>query len=169
MKPYSELTKEEKLRFGYPELPTATPLERPLQQFLKWEQDNVDYWIASEAFVVHPEKRYAGQLDAIYMSKSGRLCLCDFKFSSHISEDYSLQCAGYCAPFELYGIKFDDRVVIRLPKTLYKDEWNNVKYEYKKIPNDIEIKVLDSNYEADRDVFFHCLPVKQWVNQFTKY
>ena len=73
-------------------------LERPIKQFLEWEKENIDSWIASEAFVVYPEKRYAGQLDAIGVLKTGELCIIDFKFASNISEDYYLQTAGYAAP-----------------------------------------------------------------------
>lgn len=149
-----------------PILPISTPLERPIKQFLEWESKEVDYWIASEALVCNLEKAYAGQLDAIYMSKSGELTLADFKFASNISEDYYLQCAGYQACFEKYGIKFDKRVIIRLPKTLEKEDWVNFKYV--KVPNNIEVKVVPTNYEADRDVFYACLPVKAWINYIEK-
>jgi len=146
-------------------LPMPTEeLKRPLEQFLDWERKNVDYWIASEAFVVNPEKRYAGQLDAIYMSKDGKLCLADFKFASHISEDYWLQTAGYAACFESYGITFDNRVIIRLPKTLEKDEWDTRTFQYYKVPNDIEVHIVPTNYEGDKIAFFHALPLKQWIN-----
>ncbi len=151
-----------------PLVPTAE-LERPITQFLEWEKENVDYWIASEALVVYPEKRYAGQLDAIYISKSGRLCLADFKFASHLSEDYVLQEIGYGACFEQYGIKFDDYIIIRLPKTLQREEWNEKEFKYEMKPNDIEVKKLDVNYEQTRDTFFACLIVKAWINYITKH
>ena len=151
-----------------PVVPIGTPLERPINQFLEWEAKEVDYWIASEALVVNPEKRYAGQLDAIYMSKSGKLCLADFKFASHISEDYYLQTAGYAACFESYGINFDNRVIIRLPKTLQTDEWNAKEYKYYKVPNNIEVESVPTPYIGDRDAFFSALPLKQWINYVTK-
>ena len=150
-----------------PSVPQGT-LERPLTQFLAWESENVDYWILSEAIVAYPEKKYCGTLDGLAMLKNGHLALIDFKFASHISEDYFLQCAGYQATFEPYGIKIDNRVIIRLPKTLEREEYDEKTHKYKMVANDLEVKVLNGSYEFDRDVFFHALPLKQWCNQFLK-
>lgn len=151
-----------------PPIPVGTPLERPINQFLEWESKNVDYWIASEKFVVNPERRYAGQLDAICVLKTGELCLVDFKFSSNISFDYWLQEAGYAACFEPYGIFFDKRLIIRLPKTLEREEWQAKEWKYKMIPNNIEVFTVPTKYEADRDAFFAALPLKQWINHIEK-
>ena len=148
-----------------PEMPKGN-LDRPITQFLEWEDNNVDYWILSEAIVAYPEKKYCGTLDAMAMLKNGHLAIIDFKFASHISEDYFLQCAGYQATFEPYGIKIDNRVIIRLPKTLEREEYDTVAHKYKMVTNDLEVKVLNGSYENDRDVFFNALPVKQWCNQF---
>lgn len=143
-------------------------LKRPLEQFLVWETENVAYWLLFEARVAYPEKGYAGTMDSLAMMKNGRLAILDFKFASHISEDYYLQTAGYQACFEPYEIKIDDRIIIRLPKTLEIEEWDENTHKYNKIPNNIEVKIVPTVYEFDRDVFFACLPVKQWINQFTK-
>ena len=150
------------------DIPINSPLTRPIVQFLEWEAKEVDYWIASEALIVNPNKRYAGQLDAIYMSKDGKLCLADFKFASHISEDYYLQTGGYSASFEQYGIVFDKRVIIRLPKTLEREEWNEKLYKYEMKPNDIEVHIVPTIYESDRDAFYAALIVKGWINSVTK-
>ena len=154
-----------------PKIPEGL-LERPLKQFLEWEEKNVDYWILSEAQVAYlPEKGqlaypgYAGTMDGLAMVK-GKLAVIDFKFASHISEDYYLQTAGYQAPFEKYGIKIDQRIIIRLPKTLLKEEWDKKEFKYKMVDNNIEVEIVKTNYEFDRDIFFHCLPVKKWINQF---
>jgi len=146
-----------------PKIPEGN-LARPLKQFVSWAEKEVDYWILSEAMVAYPEKGYAGQLDGLAMMKTGRLALIDFKFASKISEDYILQCAGYQACFDPYGIKIDDRIIVRLPKTLEIDQWDKKKRAYFKVENKIEVKILDTNYETDRDVFLHCLPLKQWIN-----
>lgn len=167
MRKYNELTKEEIEKYEYPLIPIGEPLERPIRQFLEWEAKEIDFWIANEALVIYPEKKYAGQLDAIAMTKTG-LALVDFKFSSHIGEDYFLQTAGYAATFEPYGIKFDRRIIIRLPKTLETEEWNEKTHQYKKIPNNIEAKDVPTNYEVDREAFFHALPLKSWINYVTK-
>lgn len=148
------------------ELPNISTglLERPIKQFLEWESQEVDYWIASEALVTRLDKRYAGQLDAIYMSKKGELSLCDFKFASNISEEYYLQTGGYAATFEPYEIIFDKRVIIRLPKTLEKEEWDTKEFKYKMILNNVEIKVVPTPYVGDREAFFAALVVKGWIN-----
>lgn len=148
-----------------PLVPDGT-LTRPIGQFLAWAEDNVDYWIVSEARVAYPEKGYAGTLDAIAVMKKGKLAILDFKFASHISEDYYLQTAGYQATFEPYGIKFDERIILRLPKTLEREEFDQVKHKYFMVPNDLEVKVVPTKYEEDRDVFLAMLPVKKWINQF---
>ena len=146
-----------------PKIPEGT-LERPLKQFVEWEEANVRYWILSEARVAYPEKGYAGTLDGLAMMKTGRLSLADFKFSNHMSEDYLLQTAGYQSCFEPYDIEIKDRIIIRLPKTLMIDEWDKKTRTYSKVENKIEVKIVDTDYEMDRDVFLACLPVKKWVN-----
>lgn len=150
-----------------PDIPKGT-LFRPLFQFVEWEQKNVDYWILSEAMIAYPEKGYAGTLDGLAMMKTGRLAIIDFKFASHLSEDYYLQTAGYQATFEPYEIKIDDRIIIRLPKTLEREEWNDKEKKYEMVENTLEVETVKTNYEMDRDTFFHALPVKRWCNQFIK-
>ena len=150
-----------------PKIPEGT-LERPLTQFVAWAEKEVDYWIASEARVAYPEKGYAGTLDALAMMKTGKLAVIDFKFASHISEDYFLQTAGYQATFEPYEIKFDERIIVRLPKTLEREEYDKITHKYSMIPNDLEVKVVDTEYKLDRDAFFAALVVKRWINAVTK-
>ena len=139
-------------------------LKRPIEQFIEWEQANVSYWILSEARVAFPEKEYAGTMDAMAMMKTDRLAVVDFKFASHISEDYYLQTAGYQHTFDPYEIPIQDRIIVRLPKTLEIDEWDKKEKKYKKVENKIEVKIVDTPYDFDRDVFLHMLPVKKWIN-----
>ncbi len=146
-----------------PPVPEGT-LKRPVEQFIEWETANVDYWIVSEVRVAYPDKGYAGTLDAIAMLKDGRLALMDFKFASHISEDYTLQMSGYQATFEPYGIKFDDRLIVRLPKTLEREEYNIEEHKYYMKSNDLEVHRIETQYESDRDAFFAALIVKKWIN-----
>lgn len=139
-------------------------LKRPLEQFVKWATENVDYWILSEARVADPEKGFAGTLDGLAMMKNGRLAIVDFKFASHISPDYWLQTAGYQETFEMYGIEIQDRIIVRLPKTLEMDVYDKVTHTYSKQENTIEVQIVKSPYELDRDTFLACLPVKKWIN-----
>ncbi len=150
-----------------PSIPTDA-LKRPIEQFIAWEQENVDYWIVSEARVARPDKGYAGTLDAVAMMKTGKLALLDFKFASHISEDYYLQTSGYQATFEPYDIHFDERIIVRLPKTLEREEYDQTTHKYSMVPNDLEVVKVPTNYEEDREAFYHALPLKRWINQFKK-
>lgn len=152
------------------ELPDVPPgeWEWPLNHFVEWERKNVAYWIVSEALVCFPERKYGGTLDAIAVLKDGKLVVVDFKFATHISQDYYLQTAGYAATFEKYGILFNGRLIIRLPKTEMKEEYNEETFEYTMVPNNFEAILVPTNYEFDRDIFFHALWVKKWTNQFLK-
>lgn len=150
-----------------PEIPKGN-LERPLKQFIEWEEKNIEKWILSEARVAYPEKGFAGTLDGLAFMKTEKLAIIDFKFASHISEDYYLQTAGYQSTFEPYDIKIDERIIIRLPKTLMIEEWDKQNHKYKMVENNIEVKTIETNYEMDRDTFFHCLPVKKWINLIIK-
>jgi hypothetical protein len=150
-------------------IPVNTTLERPLTQFLEWEAKEVDYWIASEALVTRLDKSYAGQLDAIYMSKiDNKLTLCDFKFASFVSDEYALQTAGYAYCFEPYGIKIDKRIILRLPKTLETEMWNEKEFKYYKVPNNIEAYEIKTPYQGDVNAFCAALIVKSWINFVTK-
>lgn len=143
-------------------------LARPITQFLEWEIGNVAEWILSEARVAYLEKKYAGMLDAMALMKSGKLAIIDFKFASHISEDYFLQTSGYAMTFEPYGITVDQRIIVRLPKTLEIAEWNKKEKKYKMVENTIEICYVPTDYQMDKEVFLHCIQVKKWINLVTK-
>lgn len=143
-------------------------LERPLKKFIAWADENVDTWVLSEARVCNLEKAYAGTMDALAYMKTGKLAVVDFKFASHISQDYWLQTAGYQACFEPYGIVIDERIIVRLPKTLEKDEWDKAKKKYVKVENDIEVHIVATPYAEDRDAFYHALPLKGWINKYGK-
>jgi hypothetical protein len=116
--------------------------------------------------VANIEKGYAGTADAGAIMVDDSLALIDYKFSSHFSPDYKLQERGYEATFEKYGIRFDKGIIIRLPKTLEREEWDKDTMKYKMVPNDLEIMELSKNtYEWDRDAFYHALPLKKWINK----
>lgn len=146
-----------------PEMPEDN-LKRPLTQFIQWAEKEIKTWVVVEAQVAYPEKGYAGTLDAIGITNQDKLAVVDFKFASHISEDYYLQTAGYQATFEPYKILIDERIIIRLPKTLTLQEWDKTERKYKIVENNIEVLKVPTSYEMDRDVFFSCLPVKKWIN-----
>jgi hypothetical protein len=146
-----------------PKIPDGM-LKRPLTQFIEWAERDVDYWILSEARVASPDEEYAGTLDGLAMMKTGKLALTDFKFASHISEDYYLQTAGYQNCLEKYGIPIDQRIIVQLPKTLLIESWDKKTRTYSKVENKIEVVIVKTDYKMDRDVFLHCLPIKKWIN-----
>jgi len=161
-----------KAKIRHEELP-ALPEEsemlfRPLNQFVNWAEKYVKLWILSEARVADVTKEYAGTLDAMAVMADGQLAIVDAKFASHISPEYSLQTAGYAATFEAYDIKVEQRIIVRLPKTLEIAEWDKKTRTYSMVPNSIEVKVIDTPYEFDRETFYSALPVKKWVNYIEK-
>ena len=143
-------------------------LFRPLSQFVKWAEENVKEWVVSEARIASIEHEFAGTLDAIAIMKSERLALIDFKFATFISDSYSLQTAGYVLPFEYYGIRFDDRIIVRLPKTLTRQEYDKKTRTYKEIPNEIEVHVIDTSYEFDKVTFLAARQLQKWINFTSK-
>lgn len=152
-----------------PKLPDEKDmLARPLNQFVAWEQKNILLWILSEARVCDTGKEYAGTLDALALMKDNTSAIIDAKFSSHISPEYALQLAAYKATFENYGIVIDKRIIIRLPKTLEKDEWDSVNKKYNKIENTIEVKEIDTPYNFDIATFYSAIQVKKWCNYILK-
>lgn len=146
-----------------PQVPQGN-LFRPLNQFIGWQEKEIDYWILSEARVAYPEKGYAGTLDALAMMKNGLLALIDFKFASYISPEYYLQTAGYQHTFDPYEISINQRIIVRLPKTLMKEEWNKKEHKYYMIENNIEVQPVKTPYELDRDAFLAALVTKGWCN-----
>lgn len=151
-----------------PEVPEDILLKRACEQFIAWEMNNVKEWIASEAKVAHKGEKFAGTLDAIATLIDGRLAVVDFKFASHFSTDYWLQTAGYAACFEPFDIKFDARVIIRLPKTPEIEAYNEKTYTYYMKPNNLEVEEVPTPYEFDRNAFLACLAVKKWCNYVEK-
>jgi len=152
-----------------PEMPKGD-LERPLKAFVEWEKEHVKEWVASEALVASPdEHEFAGTLDGIaFMKDGGKLALVDFKFSNRISNDYFLQTAGYVLPFEEYGIKFDQRIIVRMPKTEWLPEYDRKTRSYFKVPNNFEAPVVDTDYDFDKRTFLALREAYKWVNFLKK-
>jgi len=139
-------------------------LDRPLTQFIAWEVANVDTWILSEARVADVDEEYAGTLDGAALMKTGKFAIIDYKFAQHIGYDYYLQCVGYALPFEKYGIQFDERIIVRLPKTELREEYDKTTFTYSKVPNDIEIRIVDTDYAFDKITFLAARRLQKWIN-----
>ena len=139
-------------------------LERPIQEFIKWEEENIKQWILSEARICDIEEEIAGTLDALAILKDNKLAIIDFKFANQISQSYHLQTAGYSIPFEKYGIQIDDRIVIRLPKTLKKKVYNKQTRKYEEIDNNIEIRRSPFSIEFDKQNFRYARALYKYIN-----
>ena len=144
-------------------------LERPLKLFVEWAEANIDEWLASEARVACPEvHEFAGTLDAIAITKDGALSIIDFKFANQISEEYYLQTAGYCIPFEPYfepyKIQFNKRIILRMPKTETLLEYQPKTRTYKKVPNDFEVREVPTPYDFDKKTFLALRDTERWIN-----
>ena len=144
------------------------PLKRAIDMFLEWEDQNVERWVLSEARVADAETyEFAGTLDAMAILKDGRLAIIDFKFASHIGEDYYLQTAGYQLTFELKGIKVDTRIILRFPKTDTMDVYDKKTRSYYKVENTIEAREVPTPYEFDRDTFIAARQIAKYINFIT--
>ena len=139
-------------------------------QFLNWERDNKVKWYASEMLIGDLDENYAGTLDDV-ADVNGIFTLIDFKTSSHISEEYHLQTAGYVAGLRWMAkqgmIKKVPaaRLIIRLPKTLTKEVYDRKTKKYHTRPNELEIYPVLTDLEFDIECFLACRKVFKWRNQ----
>jgi len=143
-------------------------LERPINEFIKWAEKDIKEWILAEARVADVKEEFAGTLDALAITKEGKLAVIDFKFANQISSSYHIQTAGYSIPFEKYNIKIEDRIVVRLPKTLTKKVYNKETRRYNEIENNIEIGRSPFSMSFDKETFRHARALYKYVNAVKK-
>jgi len=143
-------------------------LERPINQFIEWADKNIKQWILSEARVCSIKEEIAGQLDGLAITTADKLAIIDFKFANQVSDDYHLQTAGYSIPFEKYGIKIEDRIIIRLPKTLTKKVYNRKTRQYDEVENKIEIARSPFSMEFDCETFRNARIFYRYINACKK-
>ncbi len=139
-------------------------LERPINEFIKWTDENIKQWILSEARICDVKEEIAGTLDALAILKNNKLAIIDFKFANQIGQSYHLQTAGYSIPFEKYSIQIDDRIVIRLPKTLTKKVYDRKTRQYNEVDNNIEIRRSPFSIEFDKENFRHARMLYKYIN-----
>lgn len=140
-------------------------LERPINEFKKWAEENIKEWILSEARVADVEGGFAGTLDGLAITKDDKLAVIDFKFANQISASYFIQLAGYSLPFAKYGIDIQDRIVVRLPKTLTKKVYDRKTRQYNEVENNIEIGRSPFSMEYDKETFKHARELYKYINQ----
>lgn len=94
----------------------AEPVEKAIQAFLKWWNDNDFQVLKSESIVYSGKFQYAGTCDVILKNDEG-IILGDFKTSRSIWPEYSLQTVAYkYAAEEMSGQKIQKVMIFRFGK-----------------------------------------------------
>ncbi len=135
MKPYTELTIEERKQWGYPE-------DTQIQPFIEWATENVDHFLFAERPVHSKSLFLAGTIDFGAVMKDGRRVIGDLKTSSAVWYEAMLQVAAYRILAEEEGDEnYDAGVIVRMGK-------------------DGKFQVVErTNNQADRDAFLGLLAV----------
>jgi hypothetical protein len=136
---------------------------RPVKEFLKWVEENKVKWLYSELLVGSEKYDVAGRLDAV-AEVNGKLSLIDFKTSNNIYESYYLQPAGYYLCLEEMGLKCEQRIIIRVPKTETKKEYDATQRKKVDVPNNLEVMIVGTPLEFDTETFLHLRTVYKWLN-----
>lgn len=123
-------------------------VENCIANFLTWEEKLKPAWMASELQVGSLIHGFAGILDAL-AEIDGKLVLMDFKTSSGIKLEYSIQLAGLMICLEEMGVKPTERAILHLPK--------DGEYEY---------KVLNGNLEFEKECFLAAKTFYGFKNKF---
>lgn len=146
MKKYSELTEEEKKKWGYPEI--TDDIAHPVEEFIKFEAKHAIKWVCVEKIVGSVEHYVAGRLDSLAFIDE-KLSLVDFKTSSHIDEGYILQTAGYKLCLDEMGIPVEQRIILRIPKVK---------------EDNFEAVLVNTDYQEDKEAFLSLRRAWKWAN-----
>lgn len=150
----------------------GTGMDKPIvdlfeEDFINWETTNNVQWLASELLVGDLENDVAGRLDGLAMV-NGKLTIVDFKAANNIPSNYFLQLSGYALCLETMGIKVEDRIIIRLPKTEKRKVWIEEIKQYKMVDNKIEFITPKTDWEFDKECFIHARQLYKWLNYSNK-
>ena len=104
MKSYNELTKEEKIEYGYPNEEEA----KLIQPFIDWSKENVKKFIASEGNCYSERLWLGGVIDAVAEMKDGSLAVIDFKSAKSAFPGHFIQTELYAIQAEENGIFSSD-------------------------------------------------------------
>lgn len=135
---------------------------RAVIQFLKWDEDNSVKWLASELLVGDAEElECAGRLDAL-AEIDGKITLIDFKVANHVGISYFIQTAGYSELLRRMGVKVDQRIILRLPKTEKRKVWNGKGYNM--VENNLEAIIVPTPLQWDTEVFIKAREIYKYIN-----
>jgi hypothetical protein len=100
-----------------PDMPTAAPVVRGVNAFLKWDEQNEVEYLFSEKIVYSIEHHYIGTFD-VGAIINGEHVLVDFKTSSGVYDEHRIQAAGYVqAANEEFEEQFTNVIILHLSKT----------------------------------------------------
>lgn len=153
MKKYNELTKEEKEKWGYPEMPIDEKLNQQITNFIQWSEKNCVKFLASEKRLYSEKYWTAGTCDVIFEIK-GKKYVGDIKTSSGIYDRTPFfQVAAYRMMCEEMGEKdFAGTIIINLKKNGSFDEDNDV--------------YCSEEYESELSGFLACLTLYRKLQEF---
>ena len=146
----------------------TSDIKRSVELFLEWEKEYVDKWLASEMLVSSDEWEVAGRLDAIALMKTGKIALIDFKTGNSIYLSYQLQTAGYYKCLDEGGYVVDERIIVRIPKSVYRKVYHPESHSYTMEENLIEMKIIDSDLNEDLTIFKTQIPLYLWLKKNEK-
>jgi len=95
MKNYLELTKEERKRWGYPEMPNDKELANKLMTWINWAVKNVEQFIYAECYCYSEILWLGGKFDLIFKGKDGKTYLGDYKSAKVSYHENWVQMALY--------------------------------------------------------------------------
>ena len=127
-----------------PEVPTDEKVLNGVSAFLDWAKKNEVRFVSSERVVYSKKHNFIGMMDA-EAEIDGKLCVVDFKTSSGLYPEHSVQTAAYQLAAEEEGSQYSgERWVARFDKET----------------GEFEAKQCH-NYENDNEVFLSLLKVKK--------
>lgn len=117
---YDEVIKKAKLD---PEKINKANVEKMVDKFIEWSNEEVDEFLESEVRLYSKDHRFAGTADLVYRAKDGRIKMGDIKTAKGIYPINFVQMGGYsiCLEENDYKHKISAFVVINIPKEFYKD------------------------------------------------
>jgi CRISPR/Cas system-associated exonuclease Cas4 (RecB family) len=99
-----------------PKMPVNAMAQSAVNNYLKWEQGNIDEYIFSERKVMSLDHWVAGTADIVAIV-NGKLAMVDLKTSNYLSVEHLIQTAAYqlCLEEE-FEDRFDNRIILKLDK-----------------------------------------------------
>lgn len=152
MKTYNELTKEEKEKWGYPEIPTDEKLIQQIQNFVDWAMKSKVKFCESEKKIYSKEWFVAGTADFV-CEIDGKKYIGDIKTGGVYDRIPMAQTAAYRFMLEEMGEKdYVGSCIINIKKDGKFDEAKDVQFSY--------------DYQTDLELFTSALKIYRIMNNY---